>query len=104
MNRQQVLSSQRMNGPLYDFMEYKKWKPFYRKPIKITIGNTINDTYYMVKNVVYQGIQILALKKEQDSNTIFLVEGKIEDGKLTYISMLSDEFLGDISKMLEESF
>jgi hypothetical protein len=101
MSRQQILSSERMNGKLYEFMEYKKWKPFFRQPIKITIGNKINDSYYMVKNVVYKEKQILALKKEQDPNTIILVEGTIEDGKLLYISMISDEFMGDIGRMLE---
>jgi hypothetical protein len=99
MIQQQVISGEQTIGTLYDFAEYKKWKPFFKKPIKITIGNTINESYFMVKNVVYKGIQVLALKKEQDPNTIILVEGKIENGKLIYISMLSDEYLGDIGSM-----
>jgi hypothetical protein len=84
-------------------MEYKRRKPFFKNPIKITTEDTMNESFYMVKNVVFKGKQILALKKEQDSNTFILVEGKIEDGKLTCISMIPDEFLGDIGRMLVET-
>ncbi len=71
--------------------------------MKITMGNPTNDTYYLVKNVVYKGKQILAMKQILDSNTIILVEAKIEDGQLIHISKLSEEFLGDISGMLERT-
>jgi predicted RNA methylase len=101
MNQQQVMSSERMNVRIYDFMEYKKKQPFFMKPIKITIGNPINDSYYMVKNVVYKGKQILGLKQEQNPNTIVLVEAKIVDGQLIHISKLPDELLRAISRMLE---
>lgn len=82
-------------------MEYKNRKPFFRKPIHITVSTTMNESFFMVKNVVYKGKQILALKKEQNPNTIILVEAKIEDGQLKSILMLSAEYLGDISRMLE---
>ncbi|CAH2712894.1 hypothetical protein BACCIP111895_00027 [Neobacillus rhizosphaerae] len=100
---QQGITANRRNGKLYNFMEYKKMKPYFVKPIKITMGNPINDTYYLVKNVVYKGKQILAMKQILDSNTIILVEAKIEDGQLIHISKLSEEFLGDISGMLERT-
>lgn len=103
MIRQQGLTDKRMVGKLYNFMEYKKKKPFFVKPIKISIGNSINDTYYLVENVVFKGKQILAMKQKQDPNTIILVEAKIEDGQLIHISKLSEEFLGDISGMLERT-
>lgn len=84
-------------------MEYKNKKPFFNKPLKITIDNPIKDTYYLVKNVVYKEMQILALKKEQDEKIIVIVEAKIMDGQLKYISMVPDEFLGDISGILAGS-
>jgi hypothetical protein len=84
-------------------MEYKKKKPFFVKPIKISIGNSINDTYYLVENVVFKGKQILAMKQKQDPNTIILVEAKIEDGQLIHISKISEEFLGDISRILKKT-
>jgi hypothetical protein len=84
-------------------MEFKKLRPFFVKPIKITMGYPINDTYYIVKNVVYKGKQILAMKQKKDSNTIILVEAKIKDGKLVHISKISEDVLGDISGMLERT-
>lgn len=83
-------------------MEFKKKKPFFKNPINITIGNPINSTYHMVKNIVYNEKQILALKTDRDSDTIVLVEAKIENGQLTQISRLPEEFLGNISRMLTE--
>lgn len=55
----------------------------------------------MMKNIVYREKQILALKRDGDQNTIILVEAKIEEGKLTYISMLTDDVLSDVRKILE---
>ncbi|MDQ0199559.1 hypothetical protein [Neobacillus ginsengisoli] len=98
---QHLLSDEPIQGMLYNFMEFKKKKPFFKNPIKITIGNPLNDTYYMLKNIVYNEKQILALKKEQDSNMIVLVEAKIEDGQLIKISRLPDDFIGGISWMFE---
>ncbi|PFP30780.1 hypothetical protein COJ96_02115 [Bacillus sp. AFS073361] len=97
MMHQQVMTDEGLDSKVYDFMEYKKKKPFYLKPIKIT---TLNETYHMVKNVVFQGKQILALKTEQDPNTVVLVEAIIEDGHLINLSMLSDECMEDVSRML----
>jgi len=103
MIQQQAITDNRVYGKIYNFMEYKKMKPYSEKPIKITIGNPINDTYYLVKNLVYKGKQIFAMKQKQDSNTIILVEAKIEDGQLIHISKLSEEFLGDLSGMFERT-
>jgi hypothetical protein len=87
-------------GKIYNFLEYKNKKPFFMDPINIKLGNPINETYLLVKNVVFKEKQILALQRERDTNTVILVEAKIENGKLTYISKLQDEFVGDVSKML----
>lgn len=103
MIQQQGITDNRMYGKLYNFIEYKNGKPYFEKPIKITIGNPINDTYYLVKNVVYKEKQILAMKQKQDSNTIILVEAKIEDGQLIHISKLSEEFLGDVCGLFERT-
>jgi len=103
MIQQQGITDNRRYGKLYNFMEYKKVKPYFEKPIKITMGNPINDTYYLVKNIVYKGKQILAMKQKQDSNTIILVEAKIVNGQLIHISRLSEEFLGDVCVMFERT-
>jgi hypothetical protein len=100
---QQGMTDKRMVGKIYNFMEFKKMKPFFLKPIKITIGNPLNGTYYMVENVAYKGKQILAMKQKQDSNTIILVEATIEDGQLIHISKVSEEIFGDISRMLKKT-
>lgn len=101
MVKQQTMTEDHGNGNIYHFLEYKRKKPFFIKPMKITVGDPINDTFYMVENVIYKGKQILALKKEHDRNTIVLVEAKIENGQLIYISKLTEEFLGDISRIFE---
>jgi hypothetical protein len=98
---QQIKTDERANSKILNLMEFKKKKPFFKHPIKITLGYPINRSYYIVKNVVYMGKQILAMKQEHDTNTIVLVEGKIENGQLTCISMLTEECLGDVSKILE---
>ncbi|WML56306.1 hypothetical protein [Neobacillus sp. PS2-9] len=98
---QQIKTDERANSKILNLMEFKKKKPFFKHPIKITLGYPINCSYYIVKNVVYMGKQILAMKQENDINTIVLVEGKIENGQLTCISMLTEECLGDVSKILE---
>lgn len=98
---QQFKTDERANSKILNLMEFKMKKPFFKHPIKITLGYPINCSYYIVKNVVYMGKQILAMKQENDTNTIVLVEGKIENGQLTCISMLTEECLGDVSKILE---
>ncbi|MDR6123756.1 hypothetical protein V7182_18105 [Neobacillus drentensis] len=98
---QQVKADEQVNRKILDLMEFKKKKPFFKRPVRITLGYPMNCTYYIVKNVVYMGKQILALKQEMETNHIVLVEGKIENGQLTCISMLSEECLGDVSRMLE---
>ncbi|MDR7235712.1 hypothetical protein [Neobacillus drentensis] len=100
MIQQQRNSAKQVYGKLYNFVEYKKHKPYFDKPMKITIGSPLNETYYLIKNLVYRGKQILAMKEKQDSNTIILVEAKIRDGQLIHISKLSAEYLGAVSGML----
>jgi hypothetical protein len=89
------------NGKLHIFMDYKNREPFFKEPIKITIGSPLDETYIMVKNVVYHGKQILALKHEGNPNTILLVEAKITDGQLLHIAKLSVDLLSDISRIVE---
>lgn len=101
MVRQQTRTYDHKNGNIYNFIEYKRKKPFFDKPMKITVGDPINDTYYMVENVFYKGKQFLALNTEHDRNTIVLVEAKIENGKLMYISKLTEDVLVDISSIFE---
>jgi hypothetical protein len=102
MFQQQLMTGKQLSRKVYDFMEFKRNKPFFRNPMKIAVGNPLNDSYYMVKNVFYKEKQILALKKEQDSYTIVLVEAKIENGQLTTLSMLSPEFLGEVCILLDD--
>lgn len=90
------------NGQIYNFFEYKNTKPYFKYPIKITVSNnTINGTYYLLKNIVYKGRQILALSKEQEPNTIILAEGEIMDGQLQYLLRLSDESINEIKMLFE---
>jgi hypothetical protein len=100
MIQQQLRTNKQTVGKLYNFLEYKNKKPYFIKPIKITVGNLSNDTYYMIRNVVYEEKQILALINEQDPKTIVLVEAIIEEGQLKCISKLPNEFLGDVSKLI----
>jgi len=101
MIRQQIGKEKQSIGKLYDFIEFQKRKPFFHESLNITVGPPINETYIMVKNVVYKEKQILILRKRQDSRTIILVEAVLKDGQLQYISKLSDDFIQDISRMLE---
>ncbi|MEH7253886.1 hypothetical protein V7111_17320, partial [Neobacillus niacini] len=73
------------------------------EPIKITVGNPINDTFHMVKNIVYKEKQIFALKREEDQTNIILVEATIECGQLKCISRLSDDVLTEVIKIVESS-
>jgi hypothetical protein len=84
-------------------MEYKRTKPFFLYPIKITVGNPINDTYHLVINIVYKEKQILALKRDEDQDNIILVEANIESGQLMCISMLSDDVLTKVIKIVERA-
>ncbi|MEH7076572.1 hypothetical protein [Neobacillus drentensis] len=97
----QARTDEQVDTKILDFLEFKKKKPYFIKPIKVTIGYPINSSYYIVKNIVYMGKQILAMQEENKSDTIVLVEGKIENGQLTCVSMLSEEWVGDVSRMLE---
>lgn len=99
MNLSNSLPVNSKSASIYNFMDYKRKKPFFRQSLKIRIASPIQDTYYMVKNLVYEGKQILALKKEHDPNTIVLVEGKFIDGQLVNISMIPEESLGEISRI-----
>lgn len=102
MNSQRITKKQSSYGKIIDFAKHKEKRPFFQNPIKIQVETPTFDTYYMVKNVVYKEKQILVLKKEMDSNTLFLVEAKIIDGQLKNISMLPNEYLGEISGMFTE--
>ena len=86
-------------GQIFDFVEFQKRKPFFRKPMKITLGHPINQTYIIVKNILYKEKQILFLKQEQDAGTIVLVEAKLKDGKLHSISKLSQESIRDVLRL-----
>jgi nucleoside diphosphate kinase len=101
MMPQHPLRDQSINCKIYNFMEMKKRKPFYKNPIKLTVGSPINKTFIMLKNVVFMERQILALKQELDSNTIILVEATIKSGQLVHISRLPEEFWGEVSSILE---
>lgn len=103
MIHQPLVKEKRLNGNLYYFRDYVKKRPFFKSPMKILIDTPCGDTYYMVNNVVYKDKQILALKKDQDSQTIFLVEANIEQGQLASISKLSDEYLGEVVPLFEET-
>jgi hypothetical protein len=88
---------------IYHYKHYKRNRPYFTKPVKITVEEPINRTYFMIKNLVYNQKQILVLKTERFSNTIILVEAKFKDGKLKYLSRLSDELVSEISKLLVDS-
>jgi hypothetical protein len=88
---------------IYHYKHYKRNRPYFTKPVKITVAEPINGTYFMIKNLVYNQKQILVLKTERSSNTIILVEAKIKDGELKYLSRLSDEMVSEISKLLVDS-
>ncbi|CEG25911.1 hypothetical protein [Bacillus sp. B-jedd] len=103
MIQQQQKNGKNVTGKVYNFFDYKKKKPYFLKPIKITVGNSTNETYYMIKNLVYMEKQILVLRKEQDPFNIILVEAKIENGSLKSISMLPKDLMSDISGLLKET-
>src|SRR5919205_1262216 len=76
MDQQHVLNAKRLTGGIFDFMEYKKKKPFFPKPFKLRLGSPINETFYMTKNIVYMEKQILILTKEPESEDRILGEAK----------------------------
>ncbi len=96
-----LLKDKHPNGKIYDFMEFKKKKPFFHEQMNITIGHPINETYILLENLVYKEKQILILKQDHDAKTIILVEAKLHDGQLQYISKLSEESIQDVSRMLK---
>ncbi|MHC0038132.1 hypothetical protein [Pseudoneobacillus sp. C159] len=100
MNKHSNISFNQNKTKLYNFFEYQNRKPFFKNQMHITVGNPINETYFLVKNVVFRDKQILVLQREKGSNTVILVEAKIVNGKLAYISKLQDDFFGDVSQML----
>lgn len=99
MNQQQYIKDKPKQGKLYHLLDYKRKRPFFTQPMRITIDDPIIRTYYLVKNIVYKDKQILALKGEEDPDTIILVEAIIEEGQLKYISMLPEQILKDIGKL-----
>ncbi len=99
MNQQQYIKDKPKQGKLYHLLDYKRQRPFFTQPMRITIDDPKSRTYYLVKNIVYKDKQILALKGEEDPDTIILVEAIIEEGQLKYISMLPKQILKDIGKL-----
>lgn len=94
-----------ITGQIFNFVEFQKKKPFFRKPMKITLGHPINQNYIMVKNILYKEKQILFLKQERDARgTIVLVEAKLKDGKLQSISKLSQESIRDVIRYYNNLF
>jgi hypothetical protein len=87
-------------GRLYDFMEHRKKKPYFTKPLYIRVGDPLNDTYQLVKNIVYKGKQILAMKKESEPTIILLVEATIENGQLKNILSIPTPFLEELKETL----
>ncbi len=100
MIQQHEMTRHCLNGGIFDFMEYKKRKPFFPKPLKITLGHPINETFEMITNVVYNDKQILALIKEDEPETVVLVEAVIEDGQLIQVCMLEDEQIEGVAHLL----
>ncbi|WEG11241.1 hypothetical protein PU629_13830 [Pullulanibacillus sp. KACC 23026] len=100
MIHQKVTNNEQKNGRVYYFVDFQKKKPFFLRPVKMTVGDPLNHTYLLVKNVVFQEKQILALKNEQSPETIVLVEAHIEEGQLKYISKLSNEVMVNVSQLL----
>lgn len=90
------------SGKIIDFIKYKEKRPYFQKPIKIVVETPIFETYYMLKNVVYREKQILALKKDMHSHTIFLVEAKISDGQLIKLIKLPNDYLTKVSELISE--
>lgn len=90
------------SGQLYDFNEFRKNKPFFTKPMSITIGQyPLIQTYFLLQNLVYKGKQILALTNELEPFTILLAEGKIENGQLQSLIKLSEDSLSEITALFE---
>lgn len=87
---------------VFDFMRYKKRKPFFKRSSIISIGSPIDHTYVMLKNVVYRDKQILALKSEDDPNTILFVEAVIECGQLKEISKIPEAFMADLIRLFKD--
>jgi len=102
MMHQPLVNEKRVSSNLYYFRDYIKKKPFFNSPMKISIDAPYSETYYLINNIVYNDKQILALKKEQESLTIFLVEAKIEAGQLASISRLSEQHVKEIAHLLRD--
>jgi hypothetical protein len=103
MIQEESKKNRKINGRIIDFMEYKKKKPFFTPPMKIDVGNPINETYQLVKNIQYKDKQIIAMRKEDDPKTIIVVEAKIQDGKIEDISMVPETLLEELKQVLKES-
>lgn len=99
-DRLEIHSQQRQIGKVYHFSEFKRQRPFFNHPIKITMDSPQEDTYYLIKNVVYKEKQILALHKGQDTQQIYLVEAIIEEGQLKQILKIPEENVGDIASFI----
>ncbi|NMD69087.1 hypothetical protein HHO41_02215 [Bacillus sp. DNRA2] len=101
MNKQGLTNKHKL-GQLFDFSEFKKNKPFFTKPMSITVGQDSQiETYFLLKNIVYKGKQILALRNEQEPCTILLAEGKIDNGKLQCLIKLPEDSLSEITALFE---
>jgi hypothetical protein len=102
MNQQHVFKVKRLSGGIFDFMEYKKKKPFFPKPFNLRLGSPINETFHMKKNIVYKEKQILVLTNELNSEEMIFVEAKIENGQLVQVMKLEDEYLEGLSSLFRD--
>ena len=100
MIEQAVQQKKHVDHNIYYFKDYHCHKPFFKKNVKITVGITAADTYYLIQNIVYQQKQILALSREEDAHTVYLVEARIQNGQLTHILQLSEEYQSEIVQFL----
>jgi hypothetical protein len=86
---------------VYNFLDYKKNKPFFTKPIVVHVGQPINKTYKIIKNVTYEGKHFLAMNRNEDPRAILLVEATIKDGQLLNISSVPEYIMTDIIKLFK---
>ena len=100
MMEQAVQQKKHVETNIYYFEDYHCQKPFFKQNVKIKVGAAAEDTYYLLKNIVYKQKQILALKRDHENHTVFLVEARIQNGKLTHILQLSEEHQTEIIQYL----
>ncbi|HJV47277.1 MAG TPA: hypothetical protein VJ824_16285 [Bacillota bacterium] len=83
-------------GRVYDFMEHRKKRPYFTKPVSIHIGDPLNETYQLARNIVYNGKQILGVNKQSEPTVILLVEAIIENGELKNVRMIPNRLMEEV--------